>query len=198
MTRDYKKKRTQKKDTGVKPGSAFAAGLVMGICLTIAVYFAVQQQSTIETPTEITSVAKTEASLTELDEQSQADDSIAPTFEFYKILPDMELNVSEWESEEPATEKTAQAEVVAQNRQAGFVLQLGSFRSFESADQVKAKLALLGIDADIQQVVINGNNVFHRVRVGPYNTTGKLEEAQERLLANDLNFSVLKLSIDDI
>ena len=182
----------------MKPGIAFMAGLVMGICLSCVVYFAIQKDNPVDVPSAQTGIAKTEASLTELDEQSQSDESIAPTFEFYKILPDMELNVSEWESEEPTSEKTANTEVVKQNTQSGYVLQLGSFRSFESADQVKAKLALLGIDADIQQVVINGNNVFHRVRVGPYSTAGKLEQAQERLLANDLNFSVLKLSIEDL
>ena len=107
----------------------------------------------------------------------------------------MEVNVSEYETEEetslPAT--TSESEVPAT-----YILQVGSFKKFEAADEVKARLALLGVNADIQRVVINGQDVYHRVRVGPYKNSDNLEEVQQRLLANNLNFKILKLTVNDL
>ena len=79
-----------------------------------------------------------------------------------------------------------------------YVLQVGSFKEFEAADEVKAELALLGVPADIQRVVINGQDVRHRVRIGPYKSVTKLQEARDRLIENDLDFMLLKLKMDDI
>ena len=79
-----------------------------------------------------------------------------------------------------------------------FVLQVGSFKQFEAADEIKAKLALMGVTADIQRVVINGQDVRHRVRIGPYKNSNQLKQAKDRLLANDLDFMLLKLKMEDI
>ena len=75
---------------------------------------------------------------------------------------------------------------------------MGSFEQYEAADEVKAQLALLGINADIQRVVINGRDIRHRVRVGPYKDPAKLQEIRDRLLANNFDFMLLKLKMDDI
>jgi len=40
--------------------------------------------------------------------------------------------------------------------------------------------------------------VRHRVRIGPYKNTEKLQQARDRLLANDLDFMLLKLKMEDI
>ena len=56
----------------------------------------------------------------------------------------------------------------------------------------------MGVTADIQRVVINGQDVRHRVRIGPYEDPHKLQEAKDRLLANDLDFMLLKLKMEDI
>ena len=79
-----------------------------------------------------------------------------------------------------------------------FVLQVGSFKQFEAADEIKAKLALMGVTADIQRVVINGQDVRHRVRIGPYKDSNQLQQTKNRLLANDLDFMLLKLKMEDI
>ena len=71
----------------------------------------------------------------------------APTFDFYQILPNREVSMSEWEADSPA----AGAVDPSENRL--FILQVGSFKTTEAADQIKAQLALLGIEADVQRVV---------------------------------------------
>ena len=128
----------------------------------------------------------------------QKDQSVAqlpePQFDFYKILPNKEVNISEWESVE---EENVSAPAAAQ-QPVMFVLQVGSFKQFEAADEIKAKLALMGVTADIQRVVINGQDVRHRVRIGPYKNSNQLKQAKDRLLANDLDFMLLKLKMEDI
>ncbi len=105
----------------------------------------------------------------------------------------MEINVSEYETGE-------ETEIVEEpsDKPVTYILQVGSFKKFEAADEIKARLALLGVKADIQRVVINGQDVYHRVRVGPYNNVSNLEEVQQRLLANNLDFKILKLTVEDL
>ena len=75
---------------------------------------------------------------------------------------------------------------------------MGSFKQFRAADKIKAKLAMVGVTADIQRVVINGQDVLYRVRVGPYKDTIKLQKARNRLLENGIDFISLKLRMKDI
>ena len=73
------------------------------------------------------------------DEAVEGDESVAqlpePQFDFYKILPNKEVNISEWESAEEET-----AEPQAQNQPIMYVLQVGSFKEFQAADEIKARL----------------------------------------------------------
>ena len=46
---------------------------------------------------------------------------------------------------------------------------------------MKAKLAELGFEADIQVFSINTTEVYHRVRVGPYTDLDMLEAARRKL-----------------
>ena len=78
-----------------------------------------------------------------------------------------------------------------------YVLQVGSFGDYKSADQVKARLALMGAFADIERVVINGQNILHRVRLGPYKSAEEMKNARELLEANQFDFIVLKLRLEE-
>lgn len=116
-----------------------------------------------------------------------APEPAAPTFDFYQILPNREVSMSEWEAETPA------AGAVEPSADKLFILQAGSFKTSEAADQIKAELALIGIEADVQRVVINGQDVLHRVRIGPFKSKQTFEDTRQRLIANDLDFVVLNL-----
>jgi cell division protein FtsN len=195
MPRDYKnikKKTATATKNRFSNALSFATGLSIGLCVAVIVYF-YEHNSTIESNNPLIVTEPTADAVIDKDE------SIAqlpePQFDFYKILPSKEVNISEWESVEEedvsTNEKPDQAPVM-------FVLQVGSFKQYESADEIKAKLALMGVTADIQRVVINGQDVRHRVRVGPYKSSDKLQQARDRLLANDLDFMLLKLKMEDI
>ncbi len=196
MPRDYKnikKKPAEPKKNRFSNMLSFLTGLSIGLFAAVIVYF-YQNNTTIESNNTLLVAEPTTNEVI-----NNKDESIAqlpePQFDFYKILPNKEVNISEWESVEeedvPAGDKKNQEPVM-------FVLQVGSFKQYESADEIKAKLALMGVTADIQRVVINGQDVRHRVRVGPYKNTDKLQQARDRLLANDLDFMLLKLKMEDI
>lgn len=106
-----------------------------------------------------------------------ADNSTLPRFDFYTILPELEVAIPEEEliaaSKKPPTQNT--------NNGIEYMLQAGSFRSLEQADRLKAKLALQGIVASIQTVRIKDSETWHRVRVGPINDITTLNQTRKRL-----------------
>jgi len=197
MTRDYKNINRDKNGktaaTKLHPVIPFITGLVIGLFVAFIVYLK-EHQSGIQTGQSpelvIQNINKPIIPDAENTEESRIPE---PQFDFYQILPNMEVNVSEWEAEE---EK--QSDSIAADDSGVYILQVGSFEQYEAADEVKARLALLGVSADIQRVVINGRDIRHRVRVGPYKDPAKLQEARDRLLANNLDFMLLKLKVDDL
>jgi cell division protein FtsN len=91
-----------------------------------------------------------------------------PKFDFYTILPETETVLPDRPVTKSKSPKTAKAE-----EGVSYILQAGSFAGFEEADQLKAKLALSGLVAQIQKISIEGKGEYHRVRLGPY---GKIEQ----------------------
>ena len=74
-----------------------------------------------------------------------------------------------------------------------YILQMGSFRRFEDADRMKARLALIGIEAEVQKVSINNRDTFHRVRSGPYHGQRKLNAVRKQASENNISSLVIKL-----
>jgi cell division protein FtsN len=118
----------------------------------------------------------TGAGTAETDTKS-ADNKTLPRFDFYTILPELEVAIPEEEliaaSKKPATQNT--------HNGVEYMLQAGSFRSLEQADRLKAKLALQGIVASIQTVRIKDSETWHRVRVGPISDIATLNQTRKRL-----------------
>lgn len=109
-----------------------------------------------------------------------------PKFDFYTILPETETVLPEHEGRPP--KKTARAE-----EGVSYVLQAASYASFQEADELKARLALLGLEAHIQKVAIEGRGEFHRVRLGPYARLAELDAAAARL--KELGIRPLRLKV---
>jgi len=199
MPRDYKHaakghKKPEKKSGGVLP---FVTGLVLGLFIAFIVYLGRTGDQYI--PFRIIGEKKPASSTatettTEVETTTRGEPAVpGPRFDFYNVLPNREINISEWVAEEPEVDQQA-----GRDDEAGvYVLQVGSFKQFDAADQVKAQLALLGIVADIQRVVINGQDTRYRVRVGPYKDRNRLEAERRRLRENRLEYMILELKADD-
>lgn len=193
MSKDYKhisKKKSSK--PGVLQGLLpFLTGLSIGLFVAFIVYLN-EHFNTIESEAPEITIADTgkkdEVVATEDKVPEQA---VEPQFDFYTILPNMEVSVSEWvASDEKGPEPVPEEEGV-------YVLQVGSFEDYNAADEVKAKLAFMGITADIQRVVINGRDVRHRVRIGPYKDLNELKLARDQLIENKFDFMLLKLEVNN-
>ncbi len=111
-----------------------------------------------------------------------------PRFDFYTILPEMEVPVPEQEITGQPREGVPQVEAPGT-----YLLQVSAFRTRQQADQLKAKLALLGLQSDIQTVTINNTETWHRVRVGPFSDLKALNTARARLKENQLDAILLRV-----
>lgn len=63
---------------------------------------------------------------------------------------------------------------------ARYILQAGAFGASGDAEALKARIALLGLNARVESAAINGKTVY-RVRMGPYGTASELAEAKGKL-----------------
>jgi len=102
-----------------------------------------------------------------------------PRFEFYKVLTDKDAGSAGARPADKASETRPAA--TAQ------YLQAGSFASAGDAENLKAKLALLGIEAAIQTVTIPDKGVWHRVRLGPYKNADDINRVRTTLKQNGVD-----------
>jgi cell division protein FtsN len=70
-------------------------------------------------------------------------------------------------------------------------LQVAALREAKDADRLKARLALLGLPVQTQQVT-SGEATLHRVRVGPFKTEDEALGALDTLSENDFEPRLLK------
>ena len=135
---------------------------------------------------------------------ADADKPKRPTYDFYQVLPEKEVIIPDAELSARAraeqAAKTAQAQKPATTPgtpattsagPARYTLQAGSFDNLKAADEVKAKLALLGFGAQVQTVTIDGKS-WNRVRLGPYPSASDLEVAKRTLAENGVKVVAMK------
>ena len=64
-------------------------------------------------------------------------------------------------------------------------LQLGAFENAAQADDLRARLLLMGLDRIImQRVQLNDGRVVHRIRVGPFTDRDDLKAMRDRLVSS--------------
>jgi cell division protein FtsN len=125
-------------------------------------------------------------------------------FQFYDILPgktdavpDKEgkpvIAKEESKKEEPKKEEKKEekkSEEPKESKQPLF-LQAGSFSTAQDADNQKAKLAFMGIEAVVQQVMVQ-DKTYYRVRVGPYTKIDELNKTRTELAKSGIDSSLAK------
>jgi len=74
-----------------------------------------------------------------------------------------------------------------------FFLQAGSFEDPSEADNLKARLALMGVEASVQKVELPEKGTVHRVRVGPYLGQEEMTRARQQLSSSGINAAIIKI-----
>ena len=112
-------------------------------------------------------------------------------FQFYDILPGKADAVPDKAATAPEPAKAEPAKEAAKESKAPLFLQAGSFSTAQDADNQKAKLAFMGIEAVIQQVMIQ-DKTFYRVRVGPFTRIDELNKTRAELAKNGIDAQLAK------
>lgn len=126
-----------------------------------------------------------------------------PRFEFYQILPgDKEVPDREVRQataprtapaaprpgSSPATPKPHSGEV--------YWLQAGAFSEEREADNLKAKIALTGLEAAVRPVSIPEKGTLYRVRLGPYQSLDDANRIKGTLSQNGVNAAIIRTADD--
>jgi len=180
VPRDYAK--SHHKEAKPIPGWIWMlAGLIIGLFVALLVYIKDNSSGTIAITETVSKVfqQKNEARGVKKEPSKAPPEppvNNKPKFDFYTILPELEVAIPEQDLINNNNTTTSNSKT---NQQ--FILQAGSFKKFEEADKLKARLALQGIEANIQKVKINATDTWHRVRIGPMNNIKVLNNTRRRL-----------------
>jgi cell division protein FtsN len=192
MSRDYK--RNDRPHGGRGSGSSLLVGiligLVLGLCVALGVAWYINKMPS-PFATRVAPPPKSEAPRAVPPQATRSDEPKAKAeekarFDFYKILPG---------AEEPKADKAARDKSPA-STPAGretFMLQAGAFQSAADADNLKARLALLGFEATIETTRSADKGTWHRVRVGPYTSVEELNRTRDTLKQNGVQTTLVKL-----
>lgn len=185
INRDYKK------SAGNKSNNPMITGIVIGVLLGLAIALAValyinaapspfrQQPTPAKTPPDAKPGTKPGT-------QSAAQPDAKPDaqknrFTYYDILPGTEQPVTEQEIKQAAPGKEQ------------YFLQAGSFQTEVDANNLKAKLALIGVEAVIQTASVPDKGVWHRVRVGPFSDIEEMNKVRSTLSQNGVQSGLIKI-----
>ena len=155
------------------------------------------------TPTTTASVAKENAE--------------KPRFDFYQILPGDKAGAKgdgakgdgtkankTGKSADERTTKSAEADASANAANAGkdaakqaakdsYLLQAGAFQSESDAENLKAKIAFAGLEANVRSVNLPDKGTLYRVRLGPYRSVDELNRIKAALSQNGITAAVVKV-----
>jgi cell division protein FtsN len=128
-----------------------------------------------------------------------------PRFEFYSILPG---------EKEPAPEKAAPATPATAHRTATaptaagkpgsspaspkphsgdvYWLQAGAFGEEREADNLKARIALIGLEAAVKPVATADKGTLYRVRLGPYQSLDDANRIKVSLSQNGVGAAIIR------
>lgn len=201
MRREYKS--PNKKKSNGKSSPLFVGllvGLLIGVVLSVVLTLYIKGSPFSETSNPEDSIKPLADKKTDTkpsqenkpakDQAEQAGENGKPRFDFYKILPSSETAISE-DDIKKNEQQTDQA-----NQIVNFYLQVGAFQTEQDADNMKANLALLGLESVIQTASLPDKGIWHRVRVGPFTELSQTERAKEVLKQNGLNADLIKVKID--
>ncbi len=188
MNLDYKPKSTSRP----RSGGDFLAGLFFGFLLGlaaaagIAVYF-------FKTPAPFSDKSRapdkpvpSDQNLTEAPKAAKTEDK--PRFDFYRILPGQEEPITEKQLRDAA--KQASKEGLPRDT---YFLQAGAFQNPADADNLKARLALMGLEANVEPANLPEKGTWYRVRLGPYARIDDINRIRQQLAQNGVDASLVRI-----
>ena len=171
MSRDYRKggaARRPRAGGGFSGWTGLALGLALGLAVAARPKKPAPQSARDEAPGEEPPPKGTE-------------------YTFYDRLKNYELVIPEKDKDVHRDLRPA-----PETRPGTYVLQAGSYRNFADADQVRARLALQGVESKVQKVTVDADT-WHRVRIGPITNLDELNRIRTRLRQADIDALVIRV-----
>ena len=188
MPRDYKNIKNNKSEPKIKNTSnlfSFLIGLVLGTFAT-SIYFNQNENIYEGKP------SSDDNNYNKENENIETINTKEITFDFPTILEERTV--------EKIIEKTypeTQINIDKSEKITIYTIQVGSFKNFESADALKAKLAFSGLSAHIRKTNIIGKGISFRVFVGPFKDKEKKDTVKKILAANDVDSVTIEQKIEN-
>lgn len=95
-------------------------------------------------------------------------------FQFYDMLHDSKVVPPVVEAYDPGPPPD--------KRNYAYMIQTGSFRSQQAAEQQRAKIALQGLRGSVQKITLDSGSVWYRINVGPFDNRSKMNSVIDRLV----------------
>ncbi|MCX7893557.1 MAG: SPOR domain-containing protein [Burkholderiales bacterium] len=191
--KDFKPRPKAKRGGSTLVGIFIGLLLGLGIAIAVAVYITrapvpfVQKQKPVERPAG-TPPSGAELPKPKAEEKPVVADKDKPRFDFYKILPGQE---------EPVTEKQVRDAAKEAGKPGApketYVIQAGAFQNPADADNLKAKLALMGLEAAIEPATLPDRGTWYRVRLGPYSRLDEINRVRQQLAQGGVDATLVKL-----
>lgn len=148
-------------------------GLMVGLVFAILVALWVKSSNPFKSPDKIPAPASAVG-------PAPAEPEPAPSYDFYKVLPS---DTATAPPDPPPVKPPAHPR---------YYLQAGAFQNADDADNLKAQLALLGVEAQIQTSVVPDKGVMHRVRIGPFKAMDAVNNTRALLVQNNIEADLVK------
>lgn len=178
-------------------GSPLLAGILIGMLLGVAIsggvawYILKSPSPFVNTePQEAVQLTpdKKPAKVADATEASGVDEG-KPRFEFYKVLTDKDDATT---PQKDGAKPGADGKVPAKPANISYFLQAGAFSNEDDADNLKAKLALLGMEASVQAATLPDKTLWHRVRLGPYKSLDEANKTAALLKQNGVDATPMR------
>jgi cell division protein FtsN len=122
-----------------------------------------------------------------------------PRFEFYRILPgekevpDKEARAAKAPPGPPAAAKPGSSPTLPKPHSGEtYWLQAGAFSEEREADNLKARIALTGLEASVRPVTIPDKGTLYRVRLGPYQSLDDANRNKATLTQNGVTTAIIR------
>ena len=214
-----RKSNAKRRGSGTKASSGIPAwfwllgGIFIGLGTAVALMFRGYLPEMKDHTPEIDQPVASASSTALISDKEQPKEPEKPRFDFFTVLPEMEVVVPEQELQRKAAANSAAqpaantsspetapaSNATASTNQAGatavaadsYILQVGSFQNSSEAEQMKAQLAMIGFSANVQTVNVDGQS-WHRIRVGPFDGAREAEDMRRMLTDNQFTPLVMK------
>lgn len=106
-------------------------------------------------------------------------------FDFYEMLPNYEVTIPGGAATKPPPSGT--------DKPGAYVIQAGSFRTYEDADRLKASMAMLGVESHIERSAPDTNgHTWYRVRTAAEKDLAVVNEQLRLLRENRIEGVLIK------